>query len=271
VRGPWHIEGALLGLDLCLAETWLPRVSTRPLAEPPSVDKVDRRTFAEAVTLMDGAALDDRAMASIAQALRKGRALVASAGGPAGVAALTATLPIDESRRALLSWSVGRIEAAAGAPATARSAAFAGLSTTDLLRLGSRDHETSDPDRGGAPARPQLGCPCLRFPPLGHEEYMGHLSRGILAGGVADLPLRVAELLDDAGMPASLAPHVLAPATLDLVNRAASEYPDDLRGIRAHVHALSRDDLDTWLGLLTTEGPLVPLRGQDVPLSGNER
>ena len=61
-------------------------------------------------------------------------------------------------------------------------------------------------------------------------------------------------------MPAVLLPHVLRAATSDLADRAAVRYPDDLRGISDYVHLLSADDVEQYLDLLTSDGPLVPVR-----------
>ena len=74
-----------------------------------------------------------------------------------------------------------------------------------------------------------------------------------------DLNLRLAELLAEMQMPASLLGPVLASATLDFVNTAVSRDEDDRRGLTEFVQALDRTRLEQYLALLTTDGPLVPV------------
>ena len=60
-------------------------------------------------------------------------------------------------------------------------------------------------------------------------------------------------------MPAALLAPVLASATLDLVNTATSRDQDDRRGLVEFVNALRVERVEEYLGLLTTDGPLVPV------------
>jgi len=78
-----------------------------------------------------------------------------------------------------------------------------------------------------------------------------------------DLNLRLAELIAEMQMPASLLGPVLASATLDFVNTAVSRDEDDRRGLVEYVRALDRQRLEQYLALLTTDGPLVPM--EDAP------
>jgi hypothetical protein len=77
-------------------------------------------------------------------------------------------------------------------------------------------------------------------------------------GALPDLNLRLAELLAELHLPAALLPSLLAGATLDLIDRAPSRYPDDLRGIVEYASRVSIDDVERYLALLTVDGPLVP-------------
>jgi hypothetical protein len=81
----------------------------------------------------------------------------------------------------------------------------------------------------------------------------------MLASAFPDLNLRLAELLADARMPSALLGPVLGPATLALVNTATSRGDDDRRGLHEYVAALGPEQLDDYLALLTSGGPLVPL------------
>ena len=71
--------------------------------------------------------------------------------------------------------------------------------------------------------------------------------------------MRLAELLAELRMPASLIGSILTSATLELVNNTASRDPDDRRALVDFVSALTLDRLEQYLALLTTDGPLVPI------------
>ena len=61
---------------------------------------------------------------------------------------------------------------------------------------------------------------------------------------VADLNLRLTELLSQLHMPAVLLPAILRAATSDLADRVAVRYPDDVRGMSEYVQHLSVDDAE---------------------------
>ena len=85
----------------------------------------------------------------------------------------------------------------------------------------------------------------------------------MFASSFPDLNLRLAELLAEMQMPASLLGPVLASATLDFVNTAVSRDEDDRRGLVEFVQGLDRARFEQYLALLTTDGPLVPT--EDAP------
>jgi hypothetical protein len=91
------------------------------------------------------------------------------------------------------------------------------------------------------------------------ETFAGRWHFGFLASGLADLNLRLAELLSDLKMPAPLLAPVLAAATLDFIENATSRDPDDRRGPIEFVQALGVERVEQYLALLTTDGPLVPV------------
>ena len=134
----------------------------------------------------------------------------------------------------------------------------------------------------GAPAGVRdSDCRCLRLPSREPWEIVaGRWGSGMLISTFPDLNLRLAELLSDMHMPASLLGPVLASATLDFVNTAISRDEDDRRGPVEFVSALDRERLEEYLALLTTDGPLVPIeraagtrqwrtRGSEVRESGS--
>jgi hypothetical protein len=81
--------------------------------------------------------------------------------------------------------------------------------------------------------------------------------------GFPDLHLRLAELLTELHMPASLLAPVLASAALDFVNTVVSRDQDDWRGLAEFVRSLRADRVELYLALLTTGGPLVPIDGPE--------
>jgi len=78
-----------------------------------------------------------------------------------------------------------------------------------------------------------------------------------------DLNLRLAELLSEMRLPAPLLGPLLASATLDLVTSTASRDEDDRRSLVEYVSGLDQERVEEYLGLLTTDGPLVALDAAD--------
>src|SRR3954471_24048549 len=89
----------------------------------------------------------------------------------------------------------------------------------DLFGLGAGDGRVEDLDTWGAPAAPRNGCLCLEVVKgRSWEMFTGRWNTGMLASGFSDLNFRIAELLSDLHMPASLLAPILTSATLDFVN-----------------------------------------------------
>jgi hypothetical protein len=110
------------------------------------------------------------------------------------------------------------------------------------------------------PGEARIGCLCLQIPtPRQADLFAGRWHTGVLATGFPDLNLRLAELLSDLGMPATLLPSVLAAATWDFVINVRSRDYDDRQGLVDYVDALTTDRVELYLALLTTDGPLVPI------------
>jgi hypothetical protein len=247
--GESRVTGSLLGLDVALAPFSLVRLSSRLPPRRPTLDENDRRVLVESVVLVreHGDADRDR----IVDAIRKGRDRLAAVATPDQAMAIADEIGMGGSRRSVLTWSVTR--------APDRVATF--LSPSELLRLGlgparmdARLHAW------GTSAKPRLGCLCLQLHdrrPL--EAFTGRWGSGIFATAFPDLNLRLAELLAELRMPASLVGPILTSATLELLNNTASHDADDRRALVEFVAALTLDRLEQYLALLTTDGPLVPI------------
>jgi hypothetical protein len=243
----WHATGSLLGLDVALADRALTRVSSGPLRRAPTMTGPDRRAFVEAVALVEPS-LTDPERDAIAVAIRKGRERVAAARTAADVGRLAADVRLSPERRTLLPWTL--------AHEPERIASF--FSPVELFWLGGGQAESLQ--AWGAPASPRLGCLCLQLSePRPWELVAGRWHSGLLASSFPDLNLRLAELLAELRMPASLLHSVLASATLDLSESAQSRDGDDRRALVDFVQTLSREHVEEYLALLTTGGPLVPV------------
>jgi hypothetical protein len=250
LRG-WHVTGSLLGLDVKLAEFSLVRVSARPPPRKPALNDEDRRVLVEAVALVEPSALTDVDRDAIVERIRKGRARVAAIRTPNEAVALAEEIRLSPARRTLLPWVV--------AHEPERVAGF--FSPTELLWLGLEKMPLEPRFHAwGAPAEPRLGCLCLQLMDRRPWETLaGRWTTGILASGFADLNLRLVELLAELQMPASLLGPVLASATLEFINTVTSRDQDDRRALVEFVQALRPEDVEQYLALLTTDGPLVPI------------
>lgn len=247
----WYVTGSVLGLDVRLADRALLRLSSKPLPKKPTLADDHRRVFIETIALVDAASLTDEDRATIVSALRNGRARLAAARTPADVIALAEEIRLSPARRTLLSWAI----------AQHREGVETFLSLGELLWLGlERAPVSGSLHAWGVPAWPRTGCLCLEV--LDREPWealAGRWHSGALSSGFPDLNLRLAELLDELGMPASLQAPVLAAATLDLVDTAAARDADDRRALLDFVQSLRLERVEQYLALLTTDGPLVPV------------
>src|SRR5262249_17675348 len=107
-------------------------------------------------------------------------------------------------------------------------------------------------------ARRTESCLCALAPSTGRLTIVaGRPQQGLVATEVADLNLRVAERLEAAKLPASLAPAVLAAAVQDFVERANPLHPNDWLTLVRAAQAVPDDRIDDYIASLTTGGPFV--------------
>ncbi len=248
----YRITGALLGLDVALAEFSLTRVSNRAPPRKPSISSEERAVFIATVPLVEPARLSDEDAERIVRAMETARARVASVANSDEAAPLAAAIPIAPVRRSLFPWIVSHDPS--------RGASF--FSPVELLWLGLGGAPISASMQGwGVSGQARLGCLCLQVIDRRPGDMLtGRVNAGILASGFPDLPLRLAGLLAELKMPAALLGGVLASATFDFVNGATSRDEDDRRGLVEFVQALRVDRVEEYLAMLTTGGPLVPPR-----------
>lgn len=217
----------------------------------------------ETLALVEPAALNDDDRDTIVAAIERGRARLAALGTPLDALALAEEIRMSPARRSLLPWAMVHDPGAVDQ--------F--LSTGELLWLGLDRPATSHRLHAwGAPARPRLGCLCLRVvDPRPEEMFNGRWHSGVRMSAFPDLSLRLAELLAELRMPAPLLGPVLGPAILDFVNLVVSHDPDDRRGLVEFVQALRIDDVEQYLAALTTDGPLVPVGEAPEPPAASDR
>jgi hypothetical protein len=79
---------------------------------------------------------------------------------------------------------------------------------------------------------------------------------------VPDPALRVAVALADLGLPAALAPDMLAYVTQLVIDEALTVNSDDRDAIAKAARAVTADRIVDIVAALTAEGPLVPRRMQ---------
>jgi len=250
--GGWRVSGSLLGLDVALAEFSLLPLSSKIPPRRPTLADDERQVVIDGVALVTPAALTDADRDAIASALQRGRARVAEARTPADAVALADSIRISPLRRTLFQWVV-RYD-------PSRATSF--FSPLELFWLGRADPHTLQ--AWGAPAGTRTGCQCLDLmEPRPLEDLTGRWGTGVMMSGFPDLNLRIAELLTELHMPASLLAPVLASASLDFVNGVITRDQDDWRGLGEFARSLRADRVELYLALLTTGGPLVPIDGPE--------
>jgi len=256
----YRISGAVLGLEMALAEFALTRVSTKTPPRKPTISSEERAVFVASVPLVEPALLSDDDRDRIVDAMRTARTRVAAIRTGDDAVALADALPLGSIRRTLFPWILVHDPS--------RAASF--LSPVELLWLGLGDAATRPSLNGwGVSAQARLGCLCLQVIDRRTPDMLAaRVNAGILASGFPDLGLRLAELLAELKMPAELLGGVLASAMFDFVNGATSRDEDDRRGLTEFVLALRVDRVEEYLAMLTTGGPLVPPRDDADRLDG---
>jgi hypothetical protein len=253
VRGPaqrWHAEGALLGLDLALAQLALRRLEI-DVPPVPLLSGADRRGFAEGAVLVRANAVDDATRDRVAEGLRRGRARLAQAASdPLALERVIADLRLRDWRRgalpAMAARDPGRLENA--------------FTLGEELWLGEEGAPSPTAAVWGTSARGDDGCLCPRLTrPSPLDELAGRTADGRLAALSPDLHLRVADLLAEMNLPARLAPAILSLALQDLMDEARPAYVDDALALSRYARSLTRTRMEDYVSALVGRGPLAPV------------
>jgi Fibronectin type III domain len=248
---PWHLKGSLLALDLALAKLGLRRVSSEPPSGPPRVNPNDAQVLAHTVGLMDPTAFRNADRDLIVQAIERGeRRVAALVRGDEPPEPVVADARLSEWRANVLRWML----------AHERDAVAAEFSLTELFWLGNADLPPERLATWGVSSVPLSGCLCLRFPPPEPwDEATGHPGDGQLATTVPDLALRMAQMLEELGLPASLVPAVLVGATAEVLDEARLSDGDDWPTLVRFIRSIGSERAKDYIGMLTALGPLAPL------------
>lgn len=250
-KAGWRVRGSLLGLEAALGRLSVRRLDDTAMPPEPRLSVHERHLITLNVALLNPAAVSDTARDQIAAALARGRARASAiSSDPAQIDRLAREAGLSEWRRQALAWTVEHD----------RARVLSQLSTLELFWLGSpRPHAIQSFDAWGAATLPVSGCLCLEMPrPRPWEDMMGRPTTGLFATRAADVALQVADILASLGLPAALAPGVLAFAMQDVAEQAQPAYSGDWEEFGRAALTLSRDRVTDYVAALTANGPLIP-------------
>jgi hypothetical protein len=254
---PWHLRGALLGLDVGLSRLALRRTRLDLPDNQPTLNESDRRTLVMTLALTNPYEIDQPSATRLIGWMREGRAILNS---PSRLEERLDRLSLDGRRRESIRWAARH--------ATEEIESL--LLRTELVLLG-RDQRTPLPDVWGQADTARSGCLCLEFPdPPAIDRVVGRAGTGLVMARIADLKLRVLEMLDDLKLPAVLAPGVLASALQDYLDDVRPAYGDDWLALARHVDRLQQERFDDYVAALTAGGPLVPTAAAPTSTNGQE-
>lgn len=247
---PWHLEGALVGLDIALARLALRRIENDEMPVAPTINLNDQLTLARTVVAMNPREFRDDDRDQLVAAIARGRTRVAKAGTDrAALLALAAEVQMSAAFTQTLTWTLTRTPDAAPS--------FFGL--RDLMWLGKPNVPKDRLDRWGVYAealnnrlRPAMPMPAP------WESYSGRADGGLIATQTPDLTLRMAEETARLKLPAQLIPPLLMFATQDYWHDVESRFPDDWTAMVRQPLALSPSRVEDYVAALAGDGPLRP-------------
>lgn len=249
----WHVDGALLGLDVGLATLGTRRLSAGFMLAAPTLPTNERETFIVSAALMNPFALDDRTRDAIAAAMDGGRRRMKSLiDQPEAFEATAESIGMDGWRRRAARWTMAH-----------EPQGFESLfSLTELVMLGD-SAGSIDLRHWGMSAIASSGCVCTEMTPAHRWPALaGRPQMGVMATAVSDLKLRVARMLYELALPAGLAKYVLSAAVQDFVDEVRPNDADDwLTMVRAGQN-VGRERVEDYVAGAVVEGPLVPLNSR---------
>jgi hypothetical protein len=252
-QGGSFVVGALLAVDVALADSQLRRAADSGLTSTPTITDADAASLAQRLALRP-VALTDETHAAIRTALKAGRSRLQVWQQQASqanewreeVRASMQRAAIHESRISLFLWSAAR-----NAPDAANA-----LTMTDVYRLGTT---VPVPAPIGVVGIAADGCLCLSSPAAQPAEDLGgRHGRGLVGAGATDLSLRMIEAADDLKLPRVLIPLLLGGATQDLIIDSHQWSADDWEALAAWTRALPGTRVEDYVLALIAGHVLVP-------------
>jgi hypothetical protein len=254
---PWHVTGAVIGLDVALAPLRLRRVAADRLSDAPRLSSIEREAIAVGVVLIDPRRLADADRDAVADAIGRGRARIAAlADGQEPPQAIFEELGLDGWRRRALEWSLERDRATIPAQFT----------LVDALVLGGGS-KISGLDAWGTAGLYAYGCVCSRFAgPRVWRALEGRYQLPTVAATMGDLNLAVAMMLRDLRLPAPLARSVLETAARDFIDELPLTSAGEWWGLSRYAQALKRQRFEDYVAAAAAvDGALVPEDDEPIP------
>jgi hypothetical protein len=247
---PWHVTGSLLGLDIALAPMALRRINPDAVLEAPRVPSNERDAFAVDLALINPRALKDTDRDAIAAAVARGeRRIAAVIEGVESAQSLADDISLDGWRRRRLRWLDEHD----------RGSIRPMFSLVEVLLAGGGS-PAADLDAWGGPALYTSACLCTRLEAPSHWHLLaGRLQAPLMSAIVPDLNLRVAVVLAELKLPASLARAVLTAAVQDFIDEASPTGPHDWLGMARGAQGVARQRIEDYVAAAASlDGPLIP-------------
>ena len=245
--GPWHIQGAIVGLDLGLARLALRRIVDNQMPTAPTINLNDEMTLARTTLALNPREMRDRDRDRIVQAIARGRERVAAATTLPAIQALAAEASVSHPLRQTLPWLYSR------APETVPSL----FALRDLLWLGKPELEQAELNHWGLYVEILAGrLKTAMPPPTPWEDFGGRPDGGVVAAQTPDLTLRIAEETARLKLPARLVPALLTFATQDYWHDVKARFADDWPAMTRQALALSPSRVEDYVAALAGGGPL---------------
>lgn len=247
---PWHVEGALVGLDLGLARLALRRIADNEMPVAPTINLNDQLTLSRTVVALNPRDLRDADRNELVAAIARGRARVAAAGHQ-----LKALMPLVEEAQLSLAVRQALPWMATRAPESI-PALFA---LRDLMWLGKPALDVRQLDRWGAYSEALDSRLRTAMPPSAPwETFGGRADSGVMGAQLPDLTLRLAEETVRLKLPARLIPALLTYATQDYWHDVSARFSDDWPAMTRQALALSPSRVEDYVAALAGDGPLRP-------------
>jgi hypothetical protein len=247
--GPWHIQGAIVGLDLGLARLALRRIADNEMPAAPTINLNDQITLSRTVVALNPREMRDRDRDRLVQAIARGRERVAAATTLPAIQALAVEASFSHPLRETLPWLRSHSPEAVLSLFTLR----------DLLWLGKPELEQAELDRWGLYAEVLHGRLKTVMPhPAPWEDFGGRPDGGVIGAQTPDLTLRIAEETARLKLPARLVPALLTFATQDYWHDVKARFADDWPAMTRQALALSPSRVEDYVAALAGGGPLRP-------------